>query len=115
MVTTSQGIDYIVNLPPEDILNRLGALHKGSCSCGRYRDYQAPCVHAIACITDLGADPYAYFYPYYRWEVSKRTYQAPLLPVTLQGLQPLEGHDEVLPPIKRAAWSAKGDPNSDQI
>lgn len=112
MVTTSQGIDYVVNLPPADMLNRLGALHEGSCSCGKYKDYQAPCAHAIACITYLGADPYAYFYPYYRWEVFKRTYRVPLLPVTLQGLQPLGGHDEVLPPIKRAK---RGRPKATRI
>ena len=102
MVTTFQGIDYIVNLPPADMLNRLSVLQEGFCSCGKYKDYQAPCAHAIACITYLGTDPYAYFYPYYRWEVLKRTYQVPLLPVTFQGLQPLEGQDDVLPPIKRA-------------
>jgi hypothetical protein len=101
MVTTSQWIDYIVNLPPADMLNRPSAFQEGFCSCGKYKDYQAPCAHAIACITYLGTDPYAYFYPHYRWEVLKRTYQVPLLPVTLQGLQPLQGHDDVLPPIKR--------------
>jgi hypothetical protein len=93
-------MDYIVNLPPADMLNRPSAEQEGFCSCGKYKDCQAPCAHAIACITQLGTDPYAYFHPYYRWEVLQRTYQALLLPVTLQGLQPLEGYDEVLPPIK---------------
>jgi hypothetical protein len=107
IVTTSRGIDYIVYLPLADLLqsnrlsDRLNALQDGSCSCGKYKDYQAPCSHAIACIIYLGKDPYDYFHPYYQWDVLKRTYALPLLPVTLQGLQPLEGDEEVLPPIKR--------------
>jgi hypothetical protein len=61
----------------------------------------APCSHAIACIQYLGFDPYPYFYPFYKWDVLKCTYQRLIRPLTLQGLQPLEDN-QPLPPIKRA-------------
>ena len=107
MVTTSRGIDYIVHLPPADLVqsdrlsDRLNAVQEGSCSCGRYKDYQAPCSHAISCIIYLSMDPFDYFHPYYQWDVAKRTYAVLLQPISLQGLQPLGGHDEILPPVKR--------------
>ena len=108
MITTSRGIDYIIHLPLADLIqsnrlsDRLNALQDGSCLYGKYKDYQAPYSHAIACIIYLNKDPYDYFHPYYQWDVLKRTYALPLLPITLQGLQPLEGYNEVLPPIKHA-------------
>jgi hypothetical protein len=46
-------------------------------------------------------DPFDYFHPYYQWDVAKRTYAVLLQPISLQGLQPLGGHDEILPPVKR--------------
>ena len=55
LVTTSRGIDFIVDLPV--IINKY-PIEEGSCSCLKYQDYTAPCSHAIACIQSLGLDPY---------------------------------------------------------
>jgi hypothetical protein len=96
LITTSRGIDHIVHLPPSE-----NTLLQGSCSCGKYQEYRSPCAHAIACIQYLSKNPYSYFSLYYTWEVSKRTYQLPLRPITLQGLLPLPEH-QLLPPIKKA-------------
>jgi hypothetical protein len=96
LITTSRGIDHIVHLPPSE-----NTLLQGSCSCGKYQEYRSPCAHAIACIQYLSKDPYSYFSLYYTWEVSKRTYQLPLRPITLQGLLPLPEH-QLLPPVKKA-------------
>jgi MULE transposase domain/SWIM zinc finger len=96
LVTTSQGVDFIVILPAI-----FDGQQQGSCSCGKYQEYRAPCSHAIACIQYLGQDPYKYFASYYKWKSLQRTYELPLQPVTLQGLQPLD-NDPLLPPIKKA-------------
>jgi hypothetical protein len=97
-VTTSQALDFIVHLPPTD---QLDSLLQGSCTCRKYQEYLAPCSHAIACVQYISKNPYDYFFPYYRWEVLKSTYEVPLQPVTIQGLQPLTEF-EVLPPVKQA-------------
>jgi hypothetical protein len=85
-VTTSQALDFIVHLPPT---NHLASLLQESCTCRKYQEYLAPCSHAIACIQYIGTNPYDYFFPYYRWEVLKSTYEVPVQPVTIQELQPL--------------------------
>jgi hypothetical protein len=81
LVTTSRGAEFIVDLPE--------ALGQGSCSCMKYQEYQAPCSHAIACIQSLGLDPYSYFHSYYTWETTQETYEFPIQPVTIQGLEVL--------------------------
>ena len=43
-----------------------------------------------------------YFADYYQWRLLKATYRVAIQPISLQGLQPLEGEDEILPPIKHA-------------
>ena len=101
LVTTSRGADFIVTLPAAESLHFLASLASGYCSCLKYQEYMAPCSHAIACIQYLGFDPYSYFYPFYKWDVSKRTYQIPIQPITLQELQPLDD-SQPLPPIKKA-------------
>jgi hypothetical protein len=102
LVTTSRGVDFIVDLP---VLTEAPAadlrLQEGSCSCLKYQDCAAPCAHVIACIQYLGRDPYEYFHPFYRWNISKSTYTDQVQPITLQGLRPKEG-EYLLPPIMRA-------------
>lgn len=100
LVTTSRAAEFIVTLPATGSLHLLSGIIQGHCTCLKYQEYLAPCSHAIACIQYLGFDPYLYFYPVYKWEVLKRTYQLPVRPLTLQGLQPLEGN-QLLPPIKK--------------
>ena len=73
LVTTTQGTQYIVSLPPLS-LDRL----RGSCSCRKYKDFEAPCSHAIACILYLRRDPFHYFSPQYDWVISLRTYKDPI-------------------------------------
>jgi hypothetical protein len=97
-VTTSQSLDFIVHLPLTD---HPDSLLQGSCICRKYQEYLAPCSHAIACIQYISANPYNYFFPYYRWEVLKSTYKVPVQPVTIQGLQPLPEF-EIFPPVKHA-------------
>jgi hypothetical protein len=57
---------------------------QGSCSCDKSIEH--PCSHAIACIRYLGQDPNKYFALYYKWKSLQRTYELPLQPVTLEGL-----------------------------
>ena len=95
LVTTTQGNQYIVSLPPI-LPDRL----QGSCSCRKYNDFNAPCSHAIACILYLGRDPFQYFSRRYEWDISVRTYRYAIQPVIIQGLQVLAG-DFIYPPIKR--------------
>jgi hypothetical protein len=93
LITTTRGVQYIVNIPP-----LTPNLLQGTCSCGKYEDYKAPCSHAIACILYLHRDPFDYFSVRYKWETLQRTYDYPIHPVTIQGLQVL---DSIRPPIKR--------------
>jgi hypothetical protein len=101
LVTTSTGADFVVDLPLVEDLELILGLLSGSCSCLKYQDFSAPCSHAIACIQYLGQDPYRYFHPYYKWQVSKNTYHFPVPPMSLQGLQ-ATNNPALLPPIKRA-------------
>lgn len=94
-VTTSQSVDFIVHLPST---NHFDSLIQGSCTCGKYQEYIAPCSHAIACIQYISGNPYDYFFPYYHWDVVQRLYKLSFPPVSIQGLQPSES--EVLPPVK---------------
>jgi hypothetical protein len=96
LVTTAKGSQYIVSLPPVNP-DRL----QGSCSCGKYEDYLLPCCHAIACILYLSRDPFLYFSRYYDWDTSLSTYDRPIQPVTIQGLQVLATRDPIRPPFKR--------------
>jgi len=97
LVTTSRAAEFIIKLPPSET-----PLAIGFCSCLKYQDYQAPCSHAIACIQYLSLNPFDYFYPYYRWDVSLRTYSLPITPVSIQGLLIVEDNSlPLLPPIKK--------------
>jgi zinc finger SWIM domain-containing protein 3 len=96
LVTTAKGSQYIVSLPPVNP-DRL----QGSCSCRKYEDYLLPCCHAIACILYLSRDPFLYFSRYYDWDTSLSTYDRPIQPVTIQGLQVLATRDPIRPPFKR--------------
>jgi hypothetical protein len=71
------------------------------CSCGKYSEYLALCVHAIACIQYVGKHPYLYFYWYYYRRAYNNNYHYPLQPSTIQALE-IQSNDIVLPPIKRA-------------
>jgi hypothetical protein len=105
LVTTSRAAEFIVNLPTIEEVDIARGQPHGSCSCMKYQEYLAPCSHAITCIQSIGQDPYRYFYGYYHWEVSKRTYELPIQPVSLQGLKVIEDadiHSSVLPPIRKA-------------
>jgi hypothetical protein len=102
LVTTSRGVDFIVALPAVESLHLLAGVASGTCSCLKYMEYMAPCSHAIACIQYLGFNPYSYFFPIYKWDVTKNTYHYPIQPVTLQGLQPPNDLPPLLPPIKKA-------------
>jgi hypothetical protein len=96
-VTTSRAAEFIIKLPPSET-----PLAIGFCSCLKYQDYQAPCSHAIACIQYLSLNPFDYFYPYYRWDVSLRNYSLPITPVSIQGLLIVEDNSlPLLPPIKK--------------
>jgi hypothetical protein len=97
----SRGADFIVDLPPVEALEYILRILPGSCSCLKYKDFSAPCSHAIVCIQYLGQDPYRYFHPYYKWHVSKNTYHFLAPPIRLQGLQETN-NPVLLPPIKRA-------------
>jgi hypothetical protein len=100
LVNTTRGNQYIVSLPPTT-LERL----QGSCSCRKYDDFSAPCSHAIACILYLSRDPFHYFSKRYKWDISLRTYEAPIQPVIIQGLQVLVvpgSGDFIRPPFKKA-------------
>ena len=102
LVTTTRGVQYIVNIPPitPNLLQR-------SCSCGKYKDFKAPFSHAITCILYLDRDPFDYFSRRYDWDISLRTYKRPIQPVMIQGLQVLAG-DSIYPPIKRVKrWRPK--------
>ena len=96
LVTTTSASQYIVSLPPITP-DRL----QGSCSCGKYEDFNAPCSHAIACILHLRRDPFYYFPRYYKWDISLRIYKSPIQPVLIQGLRVLAG-DSIRPPVKKA-------------
>ena len=98
LVTTSRAAEFIIKLPPLET-----PLAIGFCSCLKYQEYQAPCSHAIACIQYLSLNPFDYFYPYYRWDVSLRTYSLPITPVSIQGLSIVEDNNSLplLPPIKK--------------
>jgi hypothetical protein len=100
LVTTSQGVDFIVILPDTEDLDSRQNLLTGSCTCGKYYEYTAPCAHAVACIQYIGRDPYRYFYPYYCRRAYNNTYCYPVQPVTIQGLQ-IQEDNQILPPIKR--------------
>ena len=100
LVTTSQGTEFIVTIPPVTP-ERL----QGTCSCLKYDDFNAPCSHAIACILQLGRDPFYYFPRYYEWSILQRTYSRPVRPVILQGLQVLDQDNSgsvLRPPLKKA-------------
>ena len=101
LVTTSQGVDFIVELPDTKELDSRPNELSGSCSCSKYFDYMAPCVHAIACIQYIGRDPYSYFHKYYYRRAYNNTYCYPVQPVTIQGLE-IRPDNPVLPPLKRA-------------
>ena len=96
LVTTAQAVQYIVSLPPVTP-DRL----QGSCTCGKYDDFKAPCSHTIACILYLSRDPFHYFSRHYDWDISLRTYKRPIHPVTIQGLQAGVGDSDIRPPVKR--------------
>jgi hypothetical protein len=96
LVTTTQGNQHIVSLPPITP-DRL----QGSCSCRKYDDFNAPYVHAITCILYLGRDPFHYFSKRYKWDISLRIYKEPIQPIIIQGLQVLAG-DSIRPPVKKA-------------
>jgi hypothetical protein len=96
LVTTTQGAQYIVSLPPITP-DRL----QGSCSCRKYDDFGAPCSHTIACILYLSRDPFHYFSRRYEWDILQRSYKRPIQPVTIQGLRVLDG-DSIHPPVKRS-------------
>ena len=80
-----RGAEFIVDLLP--IAESLG---QGSCSCIKYQEYQALCSHAIACIQSCGLHPYSYFHLYYKWVTIQETYEFPIRPVTIQGLEVLQ-------------------------
>jgi hypothetical protein len=101
LVTTLQGVDFIIDLPNAEELDSRQNLLTGRCTCGKYYEYTAPCVHAIACIQFIGGDLYRYFYPYYYQRAYNNTYCYPVPPVTIQGLQ-IQEDNQILPPIKRA-------------
>lgn len=49
----------------------------------------------------LNQDPFHYFSQYYERDILQRTYKDPVPPVTIQGLQVLDG-DFIRPPVKRS-------------
>jgi hypothetical protein len=65
LVTTLQGVDFIVILPNREELDSQVNLLTRKCTCGKYYEYLAPCIHAIACILYIGGDSYRYFHRYY--------------------------------------------------
>ena len=97
LVTTTHAAQYIVSLPPITEADRL----QGSCSCGKYDDFIAPCSHAIASILYLNRDPFQYFSRRYKWDISLRIYKEPIQPVLIQGLEVLAG-ECIRPPVKKA-------------
>jgi hypothetical protein len=110
LVSTFRASQLIVTLPP--VTTNPADQYEGTCSCGKYSDYHAPCSHTIAYIIYLGRDPFCYFNQRYRWETSQWIYNYPVPPITIQGLRVLDQDNLLRPPIKKAK---RGRPNIARI
>jgi hypothetical protein len=87
LVTDLEGNDFIIRI---DV---------GTCSCGKFQEFDFPCKHVAAFALSKGQDPVQYVGGVYTVEHYKRTYEQAIPPIVASQLQTLR---EIRPPmIKR--------------
>jgi hypothetical protein len=90
-------------------------LAQRTCTCMNFQEYVGPCTHAITACRFEAEDPYVYFYWAYRMRSYRKTYQNPMIPVSIEDLA---SDSRIYPPklgklrgrpktkrIRRGAWN----------